>query len=98
MAQVQIERKYKQSASSCYEALLNGLPKAGFTIWKTREIAYLILANRQEDGKVISASVMISGFSPASLTLTLSGDDFGEDQLKQYSEKILEVVENIIPN
>jgi hypothetical protein len=93
MTQVKEARKFPHSAQRCFEACKDGFPLAGFPIWKTREIAYLVMANRVQDGQTISATALIMGDSPAEVTLSVSGEGLSEAELKGWSERLFSTLE-----
>ena len=97
MAQVQFARKYPLSSERCFEACKAGFPKVGFPIWKTREIAFLVMANRVEMGMTISATALIMGDQPAEVTLSLNGEGFSKEELEDWTEKLFRAVEASLP-
>ena len=97
MAQVKFSRKYTYSSEHCFEACKTGFPRVGFPIWKTREVAYLVMANREEDRKTISATALIMGYQAAEITLSLSGEGVSAEELEGWMEKLFSAIEDNLP-
>jgi hypothetical protein len=97
MAQLQVTRSYPNEGKQCFEAARAGFPKAGFEIWKVRELAYLVIANRQVDGHTVTANIIVFGSEPADVTLSLSSDHHTEAQLQELVEPIFTAFAAALP-
>ncbi|HEC22966.1 MAG TPA: hypothetical protein ENI95_08625 [Chloroflexi bacterium] len=78
------------SAKECYDALLEVLPDLGYEIWKTRPIAWLVIARGEIEGSPLTINAMCSMSTPTTLSLTLSSDGVSSEQLQKAGNAILE--------
>jgi len=85
------------SPDTCFLAFQNAFKNAGFEVWKTREIAWLVMAKKVESGGSIDASF---GSRPpgsnASVILSLSSEEIENDRLTTYSNNIFQELEKIL--
>jgi len=75
---IQIENK---SDREIYEGAILAIPQAGLKVWKTREIARLVLAQGEVDGQEVRCNIVIS-MVDKSVTLSAESDNLDEDTLK----------------
>jgi hypothetical protein len=94
--QIKLERKFNNPGQDCYEAVQKALTSSGFQIWKTREIAYLVIANKEEAGKTVAATAMVMGSQPAAVTLSLDGEGLLAEALNQFGEEIFSELEKVL--
>ncbi len=78
MAAETVERTVAGAPGACYEALSAALPELGYTIWKTRPIAYLVQARGQVGGHEAMINAVCSLFAPTKITVTCEGDGAAE--------------------
>jgi hypothetical protein len=92
MAHYEETRTYANcSSAACFAAAKESLPQAGFPIWKTRPIAWLVLAQHKEGEETINGN--ISCLVAGRVTLAMGGDRASEETLKQYAGQIFEKFE-----
>lgn len=92
MAHYEETRTYANwSSEACFAAAQKSLPQAGFTVWKVRPIAWLVLAKRKEDAETINGN--ISCLVAGRVTLAMGGDHTSEETLKHYAGQIFEKFE-----
>jgi hypothetical protein len=78
-----IEEKIQFSGKSdqlVYEAAVSAVPQVGLEIWKTREIARLIMAKGIYNEKKVRCNIVIS-MVDSSTTITVESDDLGENAM-----------------
>ena len=98
MAKIRIEKSFDgKSPDNCLEAAKKAFPNAGFEIFKVRDIAWLVIAHRQENDSLIEASI---GARPpgvcAHVTVSVSCVDFDKDALQKHADKILYELEQAL--
>ncbi len=92
MAHYEETRTYPNwSSAACFAAAEKSLPQAGFSVWKTRRIAWLVLARRKEGSDVINAN--ISCLVAGRVTLAMGCDRYAQEALRQYAGQIFEKYE-----
>jgi hypothetical protein len=92
MAHYEETRNYPNATSAtCFAAAEKSLPLAGFTVWKTRPIAWLVLARHKEGSQVVSANVScpVAG----RVTLAMGSEQVPQESLRQYAVWIFERLE-----
>jgi hypothetical protein len=92
MSKVTETRTYEgKSADDCFVAAKAALPKAGFKVWKTREIGWLVMADREEAGGTVRAN--FASRPGAVTTLALSGEETPEETLSTIADEIFAAFE-----
>jgi hypothetical protein len=82
MASAEIKIQFEnRSDREIYEGAILAVPQAGLKIWKTREIARLVLARGEVNGQEVQCNIMVS-MVDKSVTLSAGSDDLDEDALK----------------
>ena len=88
MASIEQELHFPgKTPQELYKAALEAYPKAGFKIWKTRELAYLVMANTTNGNVTINSNIIARYNAPA--VLNLSSEELDENALKPHAEKIV---------
>jgi hypothetical protein len=89
MAKVTKTRSYPSDhVDRCYKAAEAALPGAGFKIWKTRPVGWLIMARQEGPEGLIEANLAARPGAGATVTLTLSGESSSEATLSGLAGKI----------
>ena len=92
MAKFEAKKEVSEMAvNECYQMCLEGIESAGYKIFKTRELANLIICNETIDGQKVSLSLMVPFGSPTTINLNLSSDEMDENALQSEAERILDV-------
>lgn len=78
-----------RSPSEIYDAAKAAYPKAGWQIWKERQIAWLLLAKRNEGGVEMDSNVSARYGSPAQMTVIVSCDHMDEGQIRPLFDRLL---------
>jgi hypothetical protein len=90
MASVQLQKQYEgKSDSEVYEAAKQAIVNAGFLVWKTRDLARLVLGTGMIEGKELRLNVVVS-MMDSSATISAESDDLDEKALSPIPEKIHE--------
>jgi len=71
-----------------YEAALQALPKADFQVWKTRELAGLIMSKGTCQGQEVRCNIMIS-MTGGEVTVIIESEDMDQATLAPIAEKII---------
>jgi hypothetical protein len=98
MPKVRITKSYSGiSPDTCFEHFQEAFQKAGFEVWKTREIAWLVMGKKTEGGGLIEATI---GSRPpgsnASVTLSVSSDEIEHNVLANHSDHIFAELEKLL--
>jgi hypothetical protein len=88
MASVQTKKTYGSSSDSeVFEAAKKAIVNAGYEVWKTRDLAKLVLGIGKEEGQEVRLNVVVSMFD-GSATISAESDDLQESVLQRVVEKI----------
>jgi hypothetical protein len=98
MPKVRIEKSLDgKSPDSCFNVAATAFLNSGFTIFKTREIAWLVIAHRYENTNLIEASI---GARPpgncAQVVVSVSSTDIEKEVLQAHADKILLELEKLL--
>ncbi len=94
MAKFQDSRSYLgKTADDCFLAAEPALTRSGFKVWKKRDIAWLVQAKCEENGKTIDANLSARPGAKTTVTLNLSAEGVPESELKPFAEKIFQALE-----
>ena len=95
MAKVTETRSYPtHPVDRCYQAAEAALPGSGFKVWKTRPVAWLIMARREGPAGLVEANLAARPGVGATVTLTLSGESSSEAALHGLAGKIFGELED----
>jgi hypothetical protein len=88
MASVQLKNTYgDKSDSEVFDAAKQAIVDAGYEVWKTRDLAKLVLGTGTEDGQEVRLNVVVS-MVDASATISAESDDLDEAVLNKVTEKV----------
>lgn len=98
MPKVRIEKSLDgKSPDDCFNFASDAFLNAGFTIFKIREIAWLVIAHRNENNTLIEASI---GARPpgncAQVVVSVSSTDIEKDVLQAHADNILLELEKLL--
>lgn len=97
MAKIQQIRSIEgKSANDCYNAGLKAYPAAGFTVWKERSLAWLLMAKKKDKGVDVDSNLSARPTSPAQVTLGLSSDAHSEEELSAMAEQIFAALQQVL--
>lgn len=71
-----------KSDTQVYEAALIAIPQAGLKVWKTRELARLVLAQGEMDGQEVRCNIAVS-MVDGSTTISAESDGLSPDKLHE---------------
>ena len=77
------------NADEVFQAVERALPEFGYTVWKTRPIGWLIMANRELGQATINATVAIRPGLGAVLNLSLACENLSLDELQEHHRDLL---------
>ncbi len=77
------------NADDVFQAVVRALPEFGYTVWKTRPIGWLIMANRDLQQGKVNATVAIRPGAGAVLNLSLACDTLSLEELQDYHQALL---------
>ncbi len=80
-----------KTAGECYKANQRAVEKAGSTISKKRDVAWLLLCDGRLQGRRVNLSLSVPFGGPTSVFLSLTGD-LDESILADEAERILGLV------
>lgn len=93
MAKYEIKREFaRNSANECYQACLQAVRLANYTIVKKRDIASLLICETLLEGMRVSANLVVPMSKPTSVILSFSGDSADELTLKQEADRVLDIL------
>ncbi len=75
---------------ACFDALVELLPALGYEVWKTRPMAYLVMARGQVAGSPATVNTVCSMFAPARVTVTCESSQASGEQLQAAASAILD--------
>lgn len=88
MASVQIKNSYgNKTDSEVFEAAKQAIVDAGYKIWKTRDLAKLVLGTGMENGQEVRLNVVVS-MVDSSATISAESDDLEEAALNHVTKKV----------
>ena len=81
MASIQSKIKFEnKSEKEIYEAAILAVPQAGLKVWKTRELALLVIAHGEVDGMEVRCNIVVSMVDKSTI-ITADSDDLEEKTL-----------------
>lgn len=96
MASVQIKKTYaEKSDAAVFDAAKKAITNAGFKVWKTRDLAKLVLGTGEADGSELRLNVMVSMLD-ASVTISVESDTPDETVLAGAVEKIHQEMQKLL--
>jgi hypothetical protein len=88
MASVQIKNTYgDKSDSEVFEAAKQAIRNAGYEVWKTRDLAKLVLGTGKENGQEVRLNVVVS-MVDGSASISAESDDLEAAALNPVVEKV----------
>ena len=81
MASIQEKLQFSEKTDKeIYEAAILAVPQAGLKVWKTRELARLVLAQGEYNGEQVRCNIVVS-MVDKSTTITAESDGLDEKSL-----------------
>lgn len=72
------------SSEAAFQAALQALAPFGFSVWKTRPIGGLIIANGAVEGNTAQATVTVRVGTSTEVGVSVRSDSAGEEQLEAF--------------
>jgi hypothetical protein len=97
MSMIALSRELEgTSAGEAYELTLNKLPDLDFIIWKTRPLAWLVIANRDLPEGKVNANISFRPGDGALLTVSLSCETMEEAALQATGEQLADALVTLV--
>jgi hypothetical protein len=94
MAKIEVRREFAgKESGACYLASLRMVEKAGYQIIKKREIASLVICERNFNGQNLGLSVVVPFGFPISVILTLTSEAHDQSFLDSEAIRLAELLE-----
>lgn len=94
MAKVEVTRPYPhKNTAECYQACLRMIEKAGYQVFKKREIASLVICNGNVNGLPVSLSAIVPFGLQTAVMLSLSSEEAVEDVLNLETDRLFNLLE-----
>lgn len=84
----------EKSSARCYQACQQMVEKAGYKIFKQRDVASLLICEGILVGKPVNLTVMIPFGSPINVIINLSGQQSDEMALNSEVTRLFALLEN----
>lgn len=82
--------------NDAFQETLSQLPDLGYIVWKTRPLAWLIIANREHpDGKV-NATISFRPGDGVVLSISLSCETMEEAALRAIGEELADALDTLV--
>ena len=89
MSTIAISRELSNvSTGDAFEATLEKLPDLDFVIWKTRPLAWLVIANRELPEGKVNATISFRPTTTTLLSISLSCDTIDEGTLQDLGTEL----------
>lgn len=85
-----------KSPTEVYETAIAAFEEAGFTVWKKRPIAWLMMVRKTVDGKTIDGNLSARMGAVTSYILTLAADDLPEEKIAQSADEFISAFDRAI--
>jgi len=96
MASAQRNTKYAgKTDKEIYDAAIEAVPAAGLKVWKTRELARLVIANGEVDGSEVRCNIVVS-MVDNSTTITAESDDLDQAQLEKVAASLQQALDAVL--
>ena len=96
MASVQIKNSYAdKSPSEVYAAAKQAIVDAGYSVWKTRDLAMLVMGTGTEENQEVRLNAVVSMLD-SSATISAESDDLGESVLESVAGKVAAEMDKLL--
>jgi hypothetical protein len=96
MASIQKKIQFSgKNDKEIYNAALQAVPKAGLKVWKTRDLALLVLAQGEFKGEQVRCNIVVS-MVDRSTTITAESDGLDEKALTLILSRLQEELEVLL--
>jgi len=97
MASVQIKKTYGgHTGSEVFMAAKQAIVNAGYKVWKTRELANLVLGLGEVDGQEVRINVVGSMIDDSAI-ISIESDKLDEQALSEVADKIHGELAKLLP-
>ena len=93
MPSIAISREIKTiSPNDAFQETLSQLPDLGYIIWKTRPLAWLVIANRELPEGKVNATIAFRPGDGAILSISLASELIGEERLQELAIELVDAL------
>jgi hypothetical protein len=85
-----------KSPTEIYETAIQAFEETGFTVWKKRPIAWLMMVRKTVDGETIDGNLSARMGAVTSYILTLAADRLPEEKVAQSADLFVEALNRIL--
>ncbi len=94
MAKTELKRTFQgKDSSECYQASLLMVEKAGYKIFKKREVASLVIAEGSIEGRHVEMSSVVPFGFPTAVVITLQSEATSQEQLDAEANRLFGLLE-----
>jgi hypothetical protein len=87
-----------RTPDDCYRAGEKAIQEIGFTVWKTRPLAWFLIAHQQTSAGQVTANIGCRpGLSPT-VRISLSGDHHSTRELQAICEEFVGAIDRALSN
>ena len=93
MAKIEVKHPFPgKSTSECYKACLALVDKAGYKLFKKRDIANLVICNGSVEGYPVDLSLMVPFGNPATVVVSLASEKSNETILRAEMGRLINLL------
>jgi hypothetical protein len=85
-----------KSPTEVYETAIQAFEDAGFTVWKKRPIAWLMMVRKTIDGKTVDGNLSARMGAVTSYILTLAADEVPEEKVAKSADEFVNAFDELI--
>jgi hypothetical protein len=80
------------SPDDAFQETLSQLPDLGYIIWKTRPLAWLVIANRELPEGKVNATISFRPGDGAVVSISLASETISEKRLQELATELVEAL------
>ena len=96
MPSITVSREIKTiSPNDAFQETLSQLPDFGYIIWKTRPLAWLVIANRELPEGKVNATIAFRPGDGAILSISLASETISEEILQTLADELADAIASL---
>jgi hypothetical protein len=96
MPSIAVSREIKKvSPNDGFQETISQLPDLGYIIWKTRPLAWLVIANRELPEGKVNATVAFRPGDGATLSISLACETISEEILQTLADELADAIASL---
>ena len=96
MPSITVSREIKTiSPNDAFQETLSQLPDLGYIIWKTRPLAWLVIANRELPEGRVNATIAFRPGDGAILSISLASETISEEILQTLADELADAIASL---